>query len=147
MRTLIVALIALGIAARPADACALDTSTPFAVSFGSYDVFSNTPLDVAGSISYWCVISLSIRIDISAGSGTYTQRQMPGPAGEKLNYNLYLDAARTRVWGNGTSSSERYGPVIGLLVVTAIPVYGRVFARQDVKAGSYGETLTVTLNF
>lgn len=142
----VIAMLAVLAAARPAHACIIDSTTP--VTFGSYDVLSTTPLDSTGTITYICLVSLSIRIDISNGSnGTYSVRRMTGPGGDKLDYNLFLDAARTRIWGDGTNSTERYGPYIGLLVLTTLTVYGRVFAKQDVRAGSYTDTLTVTLNY
>src|SRR5580658_941909 len=40
----------------------------------------------------------------SVGSGTYTTRTMLSGA-NKLDYNLYTNAAETTVWGNGTGST------------------------------------------
>jgi spore coat protein U-like protein len=146
MRTVIAILIVLVAAARPADACLIDSTS--SVSFGSYDVLSSSPLESTGTITYICVVSLSIRIDLSNGGGaSYVTRKMSGPAGDKLNYNLYLDAARTRIWGDGTNSTERYGPFVGLLVLSTLTVYGRVSPQQDVRAGAYSDSITVTLNY
>ncbi len=67
---------------------------------------------------------------------------------EGLNYNLYLDAARTTIWGDGTGGTQVYSnanpPNNTNVTVT---IYGRIPASQDVSAGSYTNTVTATINF
>ena len=73
---------------------------------------------------------------------------MLGPGGHALEYNIYLDATRRTIWGNGRSYTEAYfdskppkdTPVI---VVT----YGRIFRGQEVAAGQYIDTITATIHF
>jgi spore coat protein U-like protein len=65
---------------------------------------------------------------------------------ERLLYNLYLDAARTIVWGDGTGGSQT-GPMVttrGAGGTTTAYVFGRIPAGQDVAAGVYGDTIRVT---
>jgi spore coat protein U-like protein len=72
---------------------------------------------------------------------------MKASGGNRLDYNLYLDAARTIVWGDGTNGTATYTatPIDGQVV--SIPVYGRIPPRQNVAAGSYGATIRVQLLF
>ena len=68
--------------------------------------------------------------------------------GEALGYNLYMDASRTTIWGDGTSGTSAYSrnnPPNGTNV--SLPVYGRVGAAQDVSAGTYSDTVLATINF
>jgi spore coat protein U-like protein len=119
------------------------------VSFGAYRLFDVPPNDSTGSITYTCVSLLSpITIDLSKGSApTYVPRQMRKGI-DTLNYNLYLDASRVSIWGDGTGGSSRYGPVSPPLVTpVTVTIYGRVPAGQNVRIGSYTDTVTVTINF
>lgn len=126
-----------------------DLESVVGVSFGGYDAFDASPLDSTGSITYRCDAGVSaLLIDLSEGqAASYAPRAMAGDAAS-LVYNVYLNAARSSVWGDGFSGTDHYGPVTppaGTSV--SVPVYGRVPAGQSVPAGSYGDTLVVTLTF
>ena len=139
-------------ASRPAQAaitCSWIATSPDA--FGNYDVFSGTPNDANGSVTYRCtgVGGASVTIDLSAGgSGTYFPRRMTRAGIETLDYNLYLDAARTQIWGNATGGTVRYGPTVppNNTNVT-VNIYGRIPPGQDKSAGNYTDTITATINF
>ena len=141
-------LVAL-FAPRRADAasCVFNSITP--VAFGPYDVFSATPDDAVGSFTFQCsLLQLldSITINISTGSsGSYSSRSMQNGA-NSLSYNLYMDAARTVVWGNKSSGTSNYTALLAVLPVT-LSVYGRIPARQNAKAGNYSDTVVITLLF
>jgi spore coat protein U-like protein len=123
------------------------------MAFGTYDPVSDTPLDVQGRIAYKCggktatKETLNLQISLSAGVAGLFDRRMSG-ARDTLRYNLYLDASRTRIWGDGTSGTEVYaGKGQQNNQVVVVPVFGRVFASQDVSAAMYIDTLIVTLDF
>jgi spore coat protein U-like protein len=132
-------------AARGAISC---TITAVGVSFGTYNVFSASPLDSTGSVSYVCVgikASNTITIDLSrGGASTFARRMLKGA--ETLSYNLYLDAGRATVWGDGTTGTSHYGPVQPALSDT-LTIFGRIPAGQDASAGAYSDTVIVTINF
>ena len=44
------------------------------------------------------------------GAATFFPRQLAS-GGSLLDYNLFLDASRTQVWGDGAGGSSHYGPV------------------------------------
>jgi len=118
------------------------------VRYGAYNVFSHAPLDSTGEIGVRCssVVDgdmLSIRLDRGT-SGRFTPRAMHNGASH-LDYNLYLDAARTVVWGDGTSGTAAYTlhPTNGQLV--SVPIFGRVWPRQNVAAGTYSDVVVLTV--
>ena len=132
--------------AAPAGAACTISATP--VTFGSYNVFATTPLDAAGQVTFRCVGPPVPRVRITLGAGgapSFSPRRLQ-LGGQTLSYNLYLDGARTVIWGDGTGGTQFFllaNPQNGQSV--AVPVYGRVPAGQDVSAGSYTNTVTVTI--
>ncbi|MBN1335190.1 MAG: spore coat protein U domain-containing protein [Deltaproteobacteria bacterium] len=128
--------------------CMVSVATP--VSFGTYEVTSPTDLDTAGEILIHCkgvAEADTITVDLSTGSsGTYTPRELAG-GGDVLEYNLYLDSMYTIVWGDGSGVTECYGPAKPEDGDTTLYVFGRVPAGQAVAAGSYDDTIVVTVNF
>ena len=142
-------LIAILLMGRDAEAaqCSIST-TP--VVFGTYDVFVPAPLDSVGAVVYRCNGGAHlIAIMISSGlGGGFAPRKLFRSATEWLGYNLYRDPSRTVIWGNGTGGTSFY--VTGSIpnnTNVSVPVYGRVDPGQDVRAGIYGDFVSVTVNF
>jgi spore coat protein U domain-containing protein, fimbrial subunit CupE1/2/3/6 len=131
------------------------------ISFGAYDISLATPTDSTGQITVTCsyvapgaATAVDFQASLSTGaSSSYTPRQMAsGPA--RLNYNLFLDAARSSIWGNGLSGTSlatgelRVGPGVGNGTRSAqLSLYGRIQAQQAVPIGPYSDTIVVTLTF
>lgn len=129
--------------------CTVDA---FTLNFGSYDPVSlhrTAPLNAATSIRAYCTKGTSATISLSNGSnwggGT---RRMSGPAGEFMSYNIFIDSARTIVWDTVTTvaatSTSKTVPLGG---VGGVPGYGRVPAAQNVRPGSYRDTVVATVNY
>jgi hypothetical protein len=69
-------------------------------------------------------------------------------ASEQLTYNLYLDAARTTIWGDNTGGSSHYGPINPPNNTNVnLTIYGRITAGQDVSAGLHTDSIVGTVNF
>ncbi|HEY3172991.1 MAG TPA: spore coat protein U domain-containing protein, partial [Thermoanaerobaculia bacterium] len=110
-RTMRAALAAAGFlltagSARALGSCSFTVVT--AVSFGSYDALNANPLDQTGSVTFNCsLLALqTLTIDLSKGnSETYAFRTLQKSGGGTLQYNLYLDATRTLIWGDATGGS------------------------------------------
>jgi spore coat protein U-like protein len=145
--TLGLLISALALPSSAHGACSL-TST--SVAFGTYDIFSATPLDTLGQIIFRCSNNdhnVSISLD-KGGASTFNPRRMLNGA-STLNYNLYLDAARTMIWGDGTGGTQNFfipNPQPNNTDI-GVPIYGRVPAGQGSSVGNYSNTLTVTINF
>jgi spore coat protein U-like protein len=144
------ALALLCLLVWPAAAAAQCTVSATGVNFGAYDVFSSTARDSTGSITYRCLLPLAVQITLSTGSaGSFSPRTLRKGA-EPLNYNLYRDSGRSTVWGDGSSGTSIYSATVTALQVAVdilVTVFGRIPAGQDVSAGSYTDTITVTINF
>ena len=149
LRTALVAA-ALLLVSGSARGQSCSVSVASGVSFGAYDPLNTSPLDQTGSITYQCGILFlgTVTIDLSTGSsGTFAFRELE-KGGDSLRYNLYRDATRLLIWGNGTSGSSRFGPALPLLgIPQTLTIYGRIPARQASPVGTYTDTVTVTINF
>ena len=84
------------------------------------------------------------RLARRGSSGTYFDRTLTR-AGERLAYNVFRDAARTEVWGDGSGGTRTVVGPRGQDVV--VPLYARIAAGQDVSPGAYADTLTVTFDY
>jgi spore coat protein U-like protein len=138
------AILTLCLAAGDAHAgCTFSSST---LVFGNYDVFSPTPVDSVGTLTYDCSGTPTPVITLTAGnSGTYAQRWLLSGA-NALVYNLYLDAARMLVWGDGTGGTSSYSGTVG--ATANVSVYGRIPAAQGTaRAGVYTDSIIATINF
>jgi spore coat protein U-like protein len=119
------------------------------VAFGNYNVFTTTADDSTGTITYRCnSTAMNISISLSDGSSsTYSPRTLR-KGSEILQYNLYRNAARTTIWGNGTGGTSVYtsaNPANNTNI--NVTIYGRIPAQQDVSAGSYTDTVSAVINF
>jgi spore coat protein U-like protein len=142
---LVLCFVLLG--AKPARAACTVSAT--GVAFGTYNVFSTTPLDSTGTVTYTCQRG-DARITVALGtgsSGTYTTRTMR-QGSQTLNYNIYTSTAFSGLWGNGTGGTYYwYDPDPPDNRAVAITMYGRIPAQQDVSAGVYTDTIQVLVNF
>ena len=153
----LVATLALGAAlcigsgsgARAAVKCTFTVVT--GVSFGNYNVFSLPAKLANGTLDVNCkgVVGggTSITISLAKGNSPSFNRYMLRAA-QHLNYNLYLDAALTRIWGDGTAGTSVFGP---MPVVNNVPVvttiFGQIPAAQDVSGGAYTDKITATVSY
>jgi spore coat protein U-like protein len=132
--------LALAPGSRAMAECSINVTD---MTFGEYDVFNSLATDITGTLSVSCDADTPFQIALGAGSGSFTARQMHnGP--DVLIYNLYTDPTRLSIWGDGS-------PGTSLLSTSGTganyTIYGRIPARQNVRAGSYGDSITVTLTF
>lgn len=138
-------------AASNAHAASCSFSSVIGVAFGTYDVFDASALDSTGSITIVCSglqpMDL-ITIELGYGSGAVgTQRNMLNGL-NTLGYDLFVDASRTLLWGDGSNGTVVQGPLsIANDTPTTWTVYGRIPAQQNVAVGSYSDSILVTVQF
>ncbi len=137
--------------------CTASLSTP--VAFGNYNPVTASPTDIVGQIAFSCLIvnlsptaGIAYDIRLSRGqAGTYASRQMAGPGGARLNYNLHTTAARSTVWGDGTGGSSFVSDsgTVRLIdgYVRNYSVFARLPPNQYVRGGAYTDTIVVTVTF
>lgn len=128
--------------------CAVSTTS---VNFNDYEPLSGGNVDSTGTITISCTLDAWVTTAIGASiySGGFNPRKLQNAAsGDLMNYNLYINASRTQIWGDGTQGTYTVGPTYvsqnGQAILT---IYGRIPGAQDVGIGSYAEPLVVTITF
>jgi spore coat protein U-like protein len=127
------------------------SALPLAFTYvpGAGDVANNTTVTVN------CTKGTPFRTELTAGTtsgSTITQRLLnDGAAGDKLQYNLYRDAAMTLVWGmtDGTDTNDGAGLGMGVPQAVVQTVYGKIVdsANQTVPPATYTDTITVNVTY
>jgi spore coat protein U-like protein len=138
----------LALLLAPGFAQAACSVAPTPVAFGIYSPFNVAPTDTAGTLSVSCdtaTVGYTLLLT-PGGAGSYSPRRLAGGA-YTLAYNLYADALRTIVWGDGSGGTTTVSGAFALPGAIDHTVYGRVPAQQNVGAGTYTDTITVTINF
>ncbi|MEK6806407.1 MAG: spore coat U domain-containing protein [Pseudomonadota bacterium] len=128
------------------------------LSLGQYPSYSATPVDSSGVFTVTCTrtggppdTDITVGLGPSANSGSIPNRQLRSASGaDVLNYNLYADASRLRVWGD-TEGVNTVTETIRLANKTSgslnFNIYARIDALQDVRAGLYSDSIVVTVSF
>ena len=146
-------LVALGTLTSPVThatvvSCSV-SATP--VAFGTYTPVQPSALTSSGTISVSCNVANGrnpVTIALSTGSGgSFSPRSMASGL-NTLSYNLYLDAAYSQIWGDGTGGSLTDNDTVnpGHPNISAT-VYGQIPPLLDPAAGSYSDTITVTVSY
>ncbi len=122
------------------------------INFGVYRPLTPVPVDVIGQFDVRCMAQPgSFSIIIGPGlSGDQLARTLSAGGSNLLNYNLYRDAARTQIWGDGTPPTFVVSGIRrnrGRPTFYNYPVYGRIFANQGPAPGVYNDNLIVTVLF
>ena len=113
------------------------------VDFGRLDFEKGE--DVTGELSVACDAPRAFAVTATRGLGDYDMRRMRSADGAELRYNLFVDPARRRVWGDGSGGTARLvGQTDGRRPAT-FTIYGYVPGGQKVRRGSYSDSVTVAL--
>ena len=129
-----------------AEQCSVSSTS---VNFGSYDVFAAGPTDSTGSVTYRCNGNTAlVWIALSRGQSSSFEARTMTKGVDELDYNLYRDAARTAVWGDGSNGTQvAFDQAVPKATNVTLTIYGRIPAGQDVRAGTYSDTVSVVVNF
>ena len=132
--------------AQQASSCTISVTS---VAFGNYNVFTTSANDSTGTVTYRCNSqAANISIALSNGSSSSFSPRTLRKGGEVLSYNLYRDASRSTIWGDGTGGTSLYtsaNPQNNTNV--NVTIYARIPAEQDVSAGTYSDTVSAVINF
>ena len=120
-------------------------TVPTTMDFGTYDVFGGASNATTATGSVSCTGNLDVTVSsTTGGAGIYNPRRMNATA----LYNVYIDAGRTLIWGDGTAGTLQYA-----FSNTGGPntysgfAYGQVPGAQDLAPGVYNDSLTVTMAY
>lgn len=121
------------------NACVLLSASD--LDFGQISNLS-TELRTSGQISLQCPNRVSWNISLDNGRYASSSQRRMFNGRDYINYDLYLDSGRTQKWdqftlkkGNGNNNLE------------FISVYGSVPVQSIKSAGSYHDTITITLTY
>jgi spore coat protein U-like protein len=132
----------LGVSATVQNSCSLTGGT---MDFGTYVSGQTSDLEAQGSIAFAnCPIG-TMTFELAAGqSNNVNARFMTDGGQQQLDYQIYRDPNRTAVWGEGTDANVIQRFVAGNGTVS---VYGSIPGNQTVTAGSFSDTIAMTMTF
>lgn len=123
-----------------ASSLAFGSNTTSAIQAGNVDATGTVSVNCSAGIAY------TVKLDIGAGAGaSFASRKLTAGA-NLLDYSIYDTAPRTSVWGDGTAGSVTVAGT-GSGSAQSINAYGRIFSGQTPPAGSYTDTINVTVTY
>lgn len=156
-------LVAAATHAPAAQAQVACTTSAAPLGFGVYDTLTAAANRVNGAVTLACRlvgqnaakrIAYTVSLGAGSGSGTQAKRTMlAAGTADTLGYLVYLGTESPgTVWGDGTGGTVAAS---GSMTVNAnsdreprtIPMIGVLPPLQQVGAGVYGDTLTVTISW
>jgi spore coat protein U-like protein len=109
----------------------------------SYDPNAIAPTNQTGTVSVTCTKGTGYSTVLSAPSGF----KMTGPGGAVLAYQIFQGSGTGgTVWANATTSNPYAGSAPTKAAVAYLAT-ASIDAGQDVPAGFYADTVTVTVNY
>jgi spore coat protein U-like protein len=137
--------IASSTATMTSSVAAICTVTAGTLGFGAYN--GTAAALAAASVSVNCSSGAAYQVGLDAGvNASGTTRRMAGPAAARLSYELYSNSVRTLAWGDGSALGARVAGT-GSGSAQSLTVYGRIPAGQLVAAGSYTDSVVVTVEY
>jgi spore coat protein U-like protein len=113
------------------------------LNFGQYNAQSANALYATSQVTVMCTPQTTFAVGLNAGTSpgaTVNQRKMVNGA-NTLNYQLFQDPARQRIWGTTAGTDTVTG--VGTGLDQDLTVFGAVPAAQLVPAGAFSDTITV----
>lgn len=138
------------VTATVADACQVSATN---LAFGDINSIAGVDANATSTVTVTCSLGTTYAIALDAGlnestSGDVTTRRMKNTADATkfLSYQLY-SVAGTTVWGDTAGTNDVTGLGTGLGV--AATVFGTVPTGQEdtAPAGSYSDTVSVTVTY
>lgn len=118
------------------------------LAFGNYDPVAAANLDAETALSVTCTNGTPYNVGMSLGNGAgasmATRRMTKSGGTQTLGYVLYQDSNRSVLFGN-TGTDRLAGTGNG--TANTVHLYGRVPMQQAAPAGSYTDTIVVTVSW
>lgn len=152
------AFLALCAATQLADAASLCRFVSSGMAaFGPYDTLSAAPRDTVVTLQVRCdrdggPANVQVNVGLGAGangnSASSRRMRQVGGSGDYLAYGLYRDVGRSSVWGfsAGVDTVQQTLSIPNKnSAIATFTIYGRIAPLQNVSAGSYTDSVQVTL--
>jgi spore coat protein U-like protein len=116
-----------------------------ALNFGTY---TGAVLNATTTLQVACSSGTTYNVGLDAGTGagaTTTTRDMTGPGGNELKYQIFSNSGHSVNWGNTVGTNTVSGT--GANGIQNLTVYGQIPAGQSGLSGIYTDTITATLTY
>ncbi|HWV53632.1 spore coat U domain-containing protein [Pseudorhodoplanes sp.] len=114
------------------------------INFGPHALLSSN-VDATGSFEVLCTSGVPYTVSLDGGGGGSINSRRMESGGEQVSYQLYSDPARLQIWGETLGVDRVSGTGSG--VAQSLTIYGRVPSQTTPPAGTYTDTVTITLNY
>jgi spore coat protein U-like protein len=141
-RIVIVAALIAVLGPIPALACTVEVAS---LAFGNIDPLDGFDTDSVTTLTVSCPVDTQYSASVSAGSGTFADRHM-GDGIHTLNYQLFTEASRSLVWGDGSAGTNVIQGTAGSTGASH-SIYGHVPAQPYAVPATYSDTLLVTITY
>lgn len=127
--------------------------TVTAMDFGAYNSMVARPVDFTAAVSILCTAASEVPIPLEGSISLVADDASGAPhlqsGGNKLRYQLYVDAARSVPWTSSLSPPSFSGFVSADLPFRQnMTIYGRILARQfEPGVGHYEDRIAVVLTY
>jgi spore coat protein U-like protein len=130
-----------------------------AISFGAYHPLtlpgklSSADVDSTGSVTVSCsglaqAVSYTLKLGGGRSNNVSARLMGAGGGGSDMRYNLYVNAAHSLVWGDGTAGSAVTGSIGAGSNSNTHYFYGRIPGGQNsVRPGAFSDLLVITLEY
>lgn len=151
-----VALLLWAVSAGPAMAACVTSSGAVAfASSSSYAVRGGQVTAVSGAAGLACTGSTLSLLGGSFARATVTSTGnfiMTGPGGDSISYNVSADSGGTQVFSQGGTIDYMNPVLLSLLGIGSAnnfnaPLYARLTASPNVRAGTYADKLTIIWDY
>lgn len=122
------------------------------INFGNTVGLLDTAIPATGTIAVKCTALAPYTVGLDAGKGngaTTSIRKMskgtPSASAPVVTYTLAMDSAGGPNWGNAAGSWKSGIGALG--AATQYTVYGNVPVQDTPEAGTYNDTVTVTVTY
>jgi spore coat protein U-like protein len=124
--------------------CTINTTN---VNFGTAGMLDQA-LNATGALSVHCTNGNAYRVALNGGvSNNVASRYMARATGVSIvSYQLFTDAGRNLVWGDGTAGTSMVTGT-GTGRTSTLTIHGRVPAQRTPPPGAYRDTITATISF
>lgn len=127
------------VSANVQQTCTVSAGT---LDFGNVAGFLAANRDAQSTVSVKCLSGTAYKVGLD--NGQHGARRMAGPGGS-IGYELYRNSGRSQRWGN-TPGTDTYD-ASGNGNTQNLVVYGRVPPQPTPAAGTYTDTVTVTVTY
>jgi spore coat protein U-like protein len=113
------------------------------LNFGPYTTTDASDTEGQGSFSYQCPDGTEITLSLGSGLNQEGESRAMADGAGRLLYEIYQDSNRSQEWGTGGNAVIVTSDTAS---ETTVPVYGLIPQGQSVPAGSYSDTVQITLD-